>query len=192
MTEERFTDEGTALSQLRGEVDVRCPSCDNHAVVRRSTDDRSAKVTCGACSFAADETAGWLGPVRGWASKRCGRCQQLVERHVPGPRHPHPVPLTCECGYRTEADVTWSPAPSAPFDPAFGLDLWFTEPFRGEVLWAYNRRHLQLLRDYVGATQRERIPNRNSSIASRLPGWIKDAKNRDALLATIAKLEART
>ena len=35
---------------------------------------------------------------------------------------------------------------------------------------------------------RERIPNQNGSMPSRLPQWIKDAKNRDRLLKCIARL----
>lgn len=188
---ERFHDEGTYLHELGPTIDVRCPACGGRAIVRRRQEGVAARATCTACSFSADEDQGWLGPERGLARKRCGRCQQLVERTVPGPRHPHPVPLTCDCGYRFDADVSWLRAPTGPHDPVFGLDLWLCTPFRGQVLWAYNAQHVQLLRDYVAADLRERIPNRNASIVSRLPGWIKDAKNRDALLATLADLDAR-
>lgn len=190
MAAERFHDEGTYLFELGGSVDVRCPSCGGHAVARARTDDHPARVTCTSCSFTADEAGGWLGPERGLARKRCGRCQQLVEREAPGLRHPHLVPLTCDCGYRFEADVSWLRTPTAPHDPMFGLDLWLAAPFRGHVLWAYNAEHLTLLRSYVAADLRDRVPNRNASIVSRLPQWIKDAKNRDELLQVIARLEA--
>lgn len=41
---------------------------------------------------------------------------------------------------------------------------------------------------YVEAELRERIPNINKSVASRLPQWIKSAKNRDEILKCIRKL----
>jgi hypothetical protein len=73
----------------------------------------------------------------------------------------------------------------------FGMDLALQAPCKGEVLWAYNPQHLQFIADYVSATLRERAPNLNSSLASRLPGWIKSAKNRSAVLKAIRQIEAK-
>lgn len=71
----------------------------------------------------------------------------------------------------------------APVDPYFRLPLWFSRPFFDQVLWAYNRRHLLLLRDYVAATQRKVSgqPDHHSLIV-RLPAWMKLKKNRVALV----------
>lgn len=191
MTPDRFHDDGTHLFELADAVDVRCPSCRGHATTRARTPGTPARVTCTGCAFSADEEGGWLGPERGLARKRCGRCQQLVERWVPGPRHPHAVPLVCACGFRFDAVVSWQHAPTGPHDPTFGLDLWLVEPACGQVLWAYNAAHLALLREYVAADLRERMPNRNASVVSRLPQWIKDQRNRDDVLRAIARLQQR-
>ncbi|WP_336212225.1 hypothetical protein [Nonomuraea sp. LPB2021202275-12-8] len=59
------------------------------------------------------------------------------------------------------------------------------------MLWAYNAEHLDFLERYVRAFIREREPNRNGSLASRLPAWLKDAKNRDAVLGCCATLRVR-
>jgi hypothetical protein len=59
------------------------------------------------------------------------------------------------------------------------------------VLWAYNAEHLDFLEEYVRASIREREPNRNASLASRLPAWLKSAKNREAVLAACAALRRR-
>src|SRR5699024_2318562 len=78
------------------------------------------------------------------------------------------------------------------------LELWLQTPCCGETLWAYNKEHLDFLEQYVAATLRERThpdgtlwsqtPARNSTLASRLPAWIKSAKNREAVLKGIGKL----
>lgn len=58
----------------------------------------------------------------------------------------------------------------------------------GERLWAMNLEHLDFLEHYVESELRERIPNINRSLASRLPQWIKSRKNRDEILRGIKKL----
>jgi len=58
----------------------------------------------------------------------------------------------------------------------------------GHLLWALNYEHLNFLESYVESSLRERIPNINQSMASRLPNWIKDAKNRITILKCIKKL----
>jgi hypothetical protein len=76
------------------------------------------------------------------------------------------------------------------FDWYFKLPLWLQISCCGETFWAYNYRHLRFLENYVAAKLRERKkPNITRSTASRLPQWIKSAKNRDEVLKAIAKLK---
>lgn len=70
----------------------------------------------------------------------------------------------------------------------FQLPLWLQISCCGETLWAYNERHLKFIENYVSAKLRERKPFVNKSLASRLPQWIKSAKNRDEILKAIARL----
>jgi hypothetical protein len=79
-------------------------------------------------------------------------------------------------------------------DPNFGLPLWLRSPCCGQVLWAYNLRHLELMEAYVGAQLREhrRGPKLgwfNQGLFNRLPKWIKEAGHRDEVLRVIAKLK---
>jgi hypothetical protein len=83
-------------------------------------------------------------------------------------------------------------------DPFFGFALFLQAPCKGEVLWVYNLRHLEYLKNYIGATQRKRVKVsddidgsswRNASIASRLPQWMQLAKNRPEILSAIKKIE---
>ena len=86
-----------------------------------------------------------------------------------------------------------------PIDWYFHYPVWLATSCCGETLWAYNEEHLDYLENYVSAALRERASAtrmaeariRNSSLASRLPGWLTAAKNRKGILAAIAKLRQR-
>ena len=82
-----------------------------------------------------------------------------------------------------------------PTDSYFGVDLWLQTDCAGESLWAFNKRHLEYLEDFVSAKHRQRNPRSdtwmNSSLASRLPKWLKAAKNRGQILKAIAVLKVK-
>lgn len=73
----------------------------------------------------------------------------------------------------------------------FRLPLWLQIECCGETLWAYNEKHLEFIERYVAAKLRVRTPNTNKSLASRLPQWIKSAKNRNEVLRACEKLKAK-
>ena len=73
----------------------------------------------------------------------------------------------------------------------FRLPLWLEISCCGEQFWAYNLKHLEMLEQYVGAKLRERTNKGRSSFLSKLPKWIKSAKNRDEILKGIAKLKEK-
>ena len=80
-------------------------------------------------------------------------------------------------------------------DPYFGLPLWLQIACGDEILWMFNARHLDFIEEYVRATNRRRPPVlpgglRNSLLESRLPRWMKLARNREAVLGAIAKLRS--
>ena len=77
------------------------------------------------------------------------------------------------------------------FDWYFRFPLWLEISCCGETLWAYNEKHLEFIEKYVASKLRERVPNINRSLASRLPNWIKRAKNRDEILKAIGKLKEK-
>lgn len=83
-----------------------------------------------------------------------------------------------------------------PTDSYFGFDLWLKTSCVGESLWAFNKRHLEFLESYVSAKLREREVDEewgwhNSSLASRLPKWLKSAKNREPVLKAINELKEK-
>jgi hypothetical protein len=102
------------------------------------------------------------------------------------------VEVLCSCGAVNLA--SW-PAASMkvghPQDPYFRLPLWLSADVGGETLWAYNRDHLAFLDAYLRAALRQRAPNHNGSLASRLPRWMKAASARQNVLKALARVARR-
>jgi len=67
-------------------------------------------------------------------------------------------------------------------DPIFGLTLWLQCKVRGNTLWAFNNRHLNEIADYVASALRERQTTDYTTRVEKLPGFIKDKKNRASIL----------
>lgn len=95
-----------------------------------------------------------------------------------------------QCGFSKICDPQ-SVGVGQECDSYFGFPLWLQVSCCGQTLWAYNARHLEWLQNYVQDKHRKQIPNVNKSMASRLPAWMKDAKNRDDVLRCIERLKSR-
>ena len=78
------------------------------------------------------------------------------------------------------------------FDWYFRFPLWLQISCCGETLWAYNLKHLEILESYVAAKLRERTKKGRNSFLSKLPNWIKSAKNRREVLKAISKLKEKS
>ncbi len=129
---------------------------------------------------------------------RCDNCARVVPKNLEDIRVFAPRRLICQkCGYTQDWDGK-SIVVRGVCDDYFGLPLWLQTPCCGKILWAYNREHLDFLESYVKAGLRESFPLkiyetglvmwRNKSLASRLPTWMKRAKNRDEVLRGIERL----
>jgi hypothetical protein len=90
---------------------------------------------------------------------------------------------------------------SIQFNPEYdrrlsSLPLWLKADFRGNIFWALNGEHLELLERVIRSTLRERpvMLGRRLSFTMRmpfnLPFWILSAKNRPDLLRLISRLRA--
>jgi hypothetical protein len=97
------------------------------------------------------------------------------------------------CGFVRD-EVIGSFAVGGPVDPFFRCPLWLQTDCRGQVLWAYNERHLDVLETYVGARLRERGHGAGlgqpTSMVERLPPWLTSAKNRHTVQRGIKRLRA--
>jgi DNA-directed RNA polymerase subunit RPC12/RpoP len=192
----RFRDGGESLWTFGDEVLVRCPSCEGRALVRPDARDPrgAATLTCTGCGHARRTPE----PVKEPRDQRCPRC----DRWIPavrwkdldeGPRSRHEARCP-RCNNVVRARIErWSTVTGLPVDPFFRAPLWLQAPCCGELLWAWNVRHLDLLSALVGASLRERTAGRsgNGTLLSRLPRWMKAARNREAVLATLAEVRAR-
>lgn len=131
----------------------------------------------------------------------CPRCAgpAVSRRLVPAARDTAaPRRLVCRrCGH---LQVSRPPAVAGlariGHDDYFRLPLWLATPCCGELLWAFNARHLAALEAYAQADLRERRIDpahgwSNQSFASRLPKWVKAAKNRAEVGRALARLRAR-
>ncbi len=127
------------------------------------------------------------------ASGRCPNCGRRLSyraRQSPWPTAEYRV-LRCTCGASSRQPQSVYDYPRGDgIDPCSGLALWLAAPFRGRVLWAVNADHLTYLENYVAAGLREVGPG-NSRLGSRIPAWIKSAKNRPDLMRALARLRAK-
>lgn len=138
---------------------------------------------------------------------RCGGCAYVhaagaaPQAEVPK-EHFTPRALTCAaCGHARQSVPGRSGPGGQPLtDGWFDAPLWLVEPCCGEMLWAYNAAHLAALERFVSADLRERRPLgtdvgerwcSNDSMQSRLPRWMKSAKNRGTVLHALARLRAK-
>ncbi len=135
---------------------------------------------------------------------RCAKCAEV--RPTPPTLKAESAVLVCgACGFtrtwkrqskRSLSKLPWSSAIETAgvtligtsVDWYFREPLWLRTPCCGQELWAYNRRHLTALEEYVAADLRESVGTANGSWASRLPPWMKSAKKRPEVLKCIKKL----
>lgn len=198
----RHRDRGTPLAGFADEVWVRCRRCDAPGCVRVSWKPYAwhGSFHCARCDLALDlANRDWVGPIVFLGHRACGFCghrwltPRVEEAAFPHARRTH-VDMQCPaCRKPSEVPVKAHPLFPADhaIDPHFGHPLRLVETTRLGVVWAYNARHLTELRAYVGALLRERRGSTNRSLTSRLPRWIKLAKNRETVLKALDRLAAQ-
>jgi hypothetical protein len=103
--------------------------------------------------------------------------------------------LTClSCGHNEFRPLRskWnSTIFGAPVDPYFHLPLWLQIDCGGEILWAYNRRHLAYLKLFTNAKLRDSGPSGRRNLSNKLPKWMGLAKNRTRILRAIHRLDKK-
>lgn len=197
MEPKRFVDDGVYFVDFLDDVLVSCPRCGAaaHVFTPQPYWSSQPRFVCMSCTLAIEgRHSRWFGPVQGRAHGRCGRCGRPLSKALNGrTTTPSTVDVTCPgCEAATRLAVSWSfQTRGAALEPSFGLDLLLQTPCAGDVLWAYNTRHLDFLADFVGAAHRDHTKIRNGSLPSRLPRWMKLATNRATVLKSIDALRGR-
>jgi uncharacterized Zn finger protein (UPF0148 family) len=97
------------------------------------------------------------------------------------------------CGYNKETTTAF--VKNATIETAanqyFQAELWLKTPFKNEIFWAYNDKHLEYLESYISATLREHKDRTHFTLLEKLPKFYHEAKNREGLLKIIAKLKSK-
>lgn len=98
------------------------------------------------------------------------------------------------CQTQNRIKAIWVPYhdPSDARDPSFGCQLHLIEQTAKGTVWAYNKPHAESLLDWVTSPTRPRgataIPD---AMAARLPGWMKSAANRSAMVKALERFLER-
>jgi hypothetical protein len=71
----------------------------------------------------------------------------------------------------------------------FRAELWLKAPFKNDLFYAFNDKHLDYLERYIGANLRENKARQHFTLLEKLPKFYHEAKNREALLKIISKLK---
>ncbi|MDQ7310970.1 hypothetical protein O0J15_07275 [Stenotrophomonas sp. Sm10] len=198
----RHRDDGHSLLRYADRVAVRCNRCDTPGWVVGTPDSR--RFRCLGCSQALNGGCGcsrcgsgdWVGPVRYSGYRPCGYCgHQWVRIEVRRARATPPLRTMAadcsQCGRSSDVEVTRSRwLGNEAIDPDFGLPLRLVEKTSAGLLWAYNAEHLQALHDYAAARLREGSGH-HRSMFSRLPQWMKLARNQVLLQRAVERLQRR-
>jgi hypothetical protein len=191
---DRYINFGENLWSYADRVLCHCPKCDRQAIVAEG------RICCLSCTYQEQKSEGKLhGDVLGTAKHWCPHCSTCGYRLLgirlkakASGKLPQTKAVLCpSCKQKTDVDIQWNIFRNSnnPIDPIFGFNLWLQIPCCGSILWAYNERHLSDLKSYIGSSLRDGQHRRNWSMVTRLPRWIIIAKNRDAVLKCIEKLE---
>jgi hypothetical protein len=130
----------------------------------------------------------------------CPGCNSCTETNlVPGDGSESVVRVACgTCGFsgeRAYGSRPWpEPGPDGRItDPWFHAALWLQTRCAGYVLWALNLRHLAYIEEYVRSRDRNRdeFTQFGSALGEQLPQWLVIAKNRDAVLRSVAHIRSR-
>ncbi|MBK9270133.1 MAG: hypothetical protein IPM48_00925 [Saprospiraceae bacterium] len=192
----RYNGDPIRMYDLMDVFIVHCPKCKGRAEIKVNEFLRfkSAKLRCSKCFFsenALDRTR-YRSSGTGWCMHCSSKLSLKIEERKTMPSY---LLAHCpECNKKSKIRENWETFvmkynDEGIIDPAFGLDLWYQDEVRGNVLWAYNETHLIEIKNYVKAELRERSTHRfKMTMVEKLPSFIKSAKNRDEVLQSIERM----
>lgn len=168
---------------------VECPHCKKEATVQ------DWKFTCQHC-YRQVEIPSYKYNI--YFRRNCPDCGKLIYIRETGLNLvPDKMKVMCSnCFFKIEDKPTVGKAYRIELDlkglkgdPYWGFPLWFQTEVKGHLFWGYNREHLVEIETYIKADLREvTVPYRSHKMVSRLPSFIKDAKNREAILKAIERM----
>ena len=194
----RYAGPATVRQSYMTEFIVACPKCRKDAWVTTNSGyvPSAGKLTCTNCMFS--ERSEDLIRYKMIVKRNCDNCGKPISVEIPNQNElSKQVTIPCNhCGItrtfepRNESyRFVYKSIGGIATDPVFNLPLLLQTEVKGNHFWAYNRRHLQDIKSYVQAKLRERQSEGYTTMVERLPQFIKEAKNREAILKAIEQLE---
>ena len=197
---ERFQDENRWLGSFGDIINVKCPQCASQAVVKRTFKSEryysdSRVLECKNCYYSIKEgTVKYRASVDTYCCNNEDKIQfksQLLNEK------PDKIKLKCPvCNEIKEFKPVITEIPfvlntdnKLAREFSFNAELWYQKEFGKSIFWAYNIEHINYLERYIKASLRERNNNGsyNGTLVSRLPKFVKEAKNREKLLKILEK-----
>jgi len=173
---------------------VECPQC------HKPADVKNGILSCPNCLLQKNSDDNIL--YKAYVKRFCPYCGKKIYIEQSGFKTP-PKEISITCSH-CDAKIEYSPSVESyrkkealpqdaglKKDPYFGLPLWLQSEVRGNLFWAYNREHLQVIKEYIEADLRERNTVYRMTMTARLPLFTKEAKNREDVIKEIERLERK-
>jgi hypothetical protein len=192
----RYSGPGTIIYSYMNEFMVECPKCKKDAMVSSADpyNFKTGKLVCSNCNHI--EHTDNLIRFKAVVIMNCQDCGKHMEISTSNNKEKIlELKVSCShCGIvisvkpRNEEYIQKYKNDTSIVDPVFNLPLWLQTEIRGNVFWAFNRTHLNEIKNYVSSKLRERQTTTHTTMVEKLPNFIKDAKNRVTILKAIEKL----
>jgi len=195
----RYSGEPLRLYDFMYECIVCCPKCEADAVVNIPwfSDVNNASLKCFRCHFTED-----MGSRKRYRLPAIATCHVCSSKLTPSMDNFKKIPpyikqICGQCKAENTIKENWESYhlkynEQGINDPAFGLPLWLIESVKGNILWAFNYKHLAEIKNYVKANLRERTTDKfKMTMVEKLPEFITSHKNRNLDLKSIQKMELK-
>lgn len=180
------------------DMTVICPKCGGAGTVHFVQEQGIALFQCSSC-YAKKETVS-CGTDDVEVNGQCTSMGRYFRTAVPRDKvHGQKVRVKCPfCGELVVGDAAGNEASRQIIfqdvrgarDPYFHYPLYFQTQYRGKVIWALNREHLQALIAYLSANLRADLPEMRVRFGV-LPTFMKTAKNRDGIVKLLKRLQEK-
>lgn len=201
----RFNDKPYHTFSSWTDMIVVCPKCGKAGNVRFDKEHHTALFQCESCYTERKTVSGGKDAFE--VTAQCASTGRYFRTSMPSNKI-HGQKIRVKCPYCEESvmgDVSdtkkWQCVVFEDIrhaeDPYFHYPLYFQASYRGKLIWALNREHLQYLINYLSADIRavqsdfHETYKTMRSQSDMLPTFMKTAKNREGIVKLLTKLQAK-
>lgn len=180
------------------ETAVKCPTCKGFSIVKVIEDD--VHFLCTQCGKKENKPRYTTYEYR--VGNMCQNCERFYRINIDDKAKQNFSVLNVSCPYcheimsgkvkKIKANYYTYPSIQGGKDTFFGYELYFLTSFKGRLVWAINREHLDYLIDYINADLREKhilgVNYALKTASNDLPTFMKSAKNRKNILKILEKM----